>query len=231
MFTLRQGFQQLPGEVVDGARRGRAEVELPGAGARQRNEILHRFHRQRRVDDEHVDPAGCQRHGSEVPVRVVGYLLAHEREEPQRIAVEQHRVAVGRRFRDHVARDDAAAAVLHDDLLAERCRQPLRDEPRDEVAAAAGLGRHDAHGFGREVLRTRTCRRKEDARSCKAQHALRDRDRPVSRLHHLSWIPASRMTLPILTTSSLINGRQLRGRAAHGLEAHVRQALLRVGPL
>jgi hypothetical protein len=116
-----------------------------------------------------LTPRACQRHRREVPVRVVRHLLAHEGQQPQRVAVKEQRVAIRRRLCDQVSRDDAAAAVLHDDLLAKGRRQALRDEPRDEVAASAGFGCHDAHGLRWILLRVRCARDGEngcEAASC-----------------------------------------------------------------
>ena len=71
---------------------------------------------------------------------------------------EQERVAVRRGFGSELDAEAAAGAgtVVDHDLLAERFRQPLTDEAREHIRAAAGRIRHDQRdgvigiGFSRE---------------------------------------------------------------------------------
>ena len=64
------------------------------------------------------------------------------------------------RSRHELRRDDPAraAAVLNDDLLAEAGGQALRDQPRREIGASAGLRGDDANDFGRISLTGRVHR-------------------------------------------------------------------------
>jgi hypothetical protein len=59
----------------------------------------------------------------------------------------QQCVAVGRRARHRLQREIAAAArsVVDDDRLAQPLREPLTDQPRNDVGRAAGADEHD-HG-------------------------------------------------------------------------------------
>ena len=87
--------------------------------------------------------------------RVVGQL-GIERVRARERAVDQDRVAVGRRLRHHVGADRAAGAgaVLDDDILSELPADLLHHDARDDVARTARTERHD-HGdvARRPVLR------------------------------------------------------------------------------
>ena len=84
-------------------------------------------------------------------LRVVAQVVEQARRRQQRDVVDQNRGAVGRRTRDAVVGDRAAAAdhVLDEDGPAERARHLLADEARHRIGAAAGRVRdHERHVLG-----------------------------------------------------------------------------------
>ena len=119
------------------------------------------------MDHQHGDAARSERHRCKVPLRVVGHLLAHEREEPQGIAVYEKRVPIGSGSRHGVARNHAAGPVIHDELLAESSGQSVGGEPCDEIGARPGFGGHDAHGF-RWIFLCSGQRRHSDDGGCRS---------------------------------------------------------------
>ena len=89
-------------------------------------------------------------------------------------ADQQQRVAVRRRAHDRLGADIAAGArpVLDDEWLAEPLRQPLADQARDDVGAAAGgKADDDAHRPRRIGLRPRDARdgRQRGSARCQMQ--------------------------------------------------------------
>ena len=89
--------------------------------------------------------------GSNAVLRVVAQVGEQARRRQQRDVIDQDRGAVGRRARDAIVGDRAAAAdhVLDNDGLTERARHLLADEARDRIGAAAGrIGDHQRHGLG-----------------------------------------------------------------------------------
>ena len=106
----------------------RCVVELAGLRFRERDQLLHRFHRQRRMHDEDVRQRREARDRREVAHRVERQLLVQARIDRERRGDHEQRVAVGRRFRDDLGAVEAARAgtVVDDDRLAERVAQALR---------------------------------------------------------------------------------------------------------
>ena len=91
-------------------------------------------------------PLATMRDRNEIRDRIVGQRLegigiGDERGRGR----EQEGVAVGRRARRRLRADRVAGArpVLDDDLLAERARQPVAEQPADDVGRAAGGLRDD----------------------------------------------------------------------------------------
>ena len=160
---LRAGddVEELAREVVRGAGAARAEVERAGLGFREGDELLQVLRRQRRLRDHHVRHRRDQAHRREVLHRVVVDLRVQRRADGERRRDQHDGVAVGRRPRRRLGADVAAgaAAVLGHHRLAEARRQPLGDQPAEDVGAAAGRERQDeadrARGPG--VLRLCQC--------------------------------------------------------------------------
>ena len=77
-------------------------------------------------------------------------------------AIEKKRIAVGRRPRDRLGGDiGAGAAFIDDEILVEPRRQPLAEEPRDDVGRAARRKAVDpAHRTGRIIERRRRARQR-----------------------------------------------------------------------
>jgi len=110
------------------------------------------------VDRQH-DGRG-DRHGDRLEVleRIVGDRRIERRIDHEVRAVDQERVAVGRRLRGAAGADVAAGAadVLDIELLAHLLGQLRRDHPREQVGRAAGCERNDhAHRSRRVALRPR----------------------------------------------------------------------------
>ena len=108
------------------------------------------------MHDEHARLPAGHRHGRKILYRIPRNLFAHERQQPHRAGVDEQRVAVALGPGNDLDRSDAA--VIHDHLLAKAGRQPLREQPRDQVGAAAGFGGDHAHGLDRVILRRRDVR-------------------------------------------------------------------------
>ena len=91
------------------------------------------------IHHEHAHREDAARHGSEIA------LVARARVErgidgDRRVRAHEEGVAVARRARHGLRADRAACAgaILHDELLAQRIGERLREEPREGVCAAAG---------------------------------------------------------------------------------------------
>lgn len=93
----------------------------------------------------------------EILQRAIRQLLVQTRVDGQHAGItQQQRVAVRRRARHQFRPDDAAgaAAVIHDNLLAERLLQFQRNNTAHDVRAATGRLRHNkAHRFSGVGLR------------------------------------------------------------------------------
>ena len=91
-------------------------------------------------------------HRDDVALDVEGQVFVQRRRVGNADALQQQRVAVGRGLGGDLGGDHAAAAgaVVDDDLLAQTVGQFLREQPRDDVGAAArGGSREHAHrAFG-----------------------------------------------------------------------------------
>ena len=139
--------EQLCGEIVLGARRRRAGIE-PAGCLGERDQLGDGLRRKGRVRHHHDGGRGDEADRPEIPRHVVA-RLGIEAGVDRRGPACRHRqgVAVGRRPRRGPRADHAggAAAVLDDDLLAERRRKPFGGDAADRIDAAAGRERHD-HG-------------------------------------------------------------------------------------
>ena len=152
----RHPVQQLPGEVSGRpVARGR-EVELSRARFRVSNKLGHGRHRHLGVHHQHVRRRGGERHRREIPDRIVGQRLVEIRHDAHAgAAVKEQRVAVRRRPRDEFRADDAgrAAAIVHDQYLAQALAQPGCHRPQHEVQSASWRIRNDDADRPRRILR------------------------------------------------------------------------------
>jgi hypothetical protein len=76
---------------------------------------------------------------------IIGQAFIDERRRRDRVAGEQHRVAVGRRLRDDIAGDGGigAGTILDDKILTEIRAELGGDSARQHVGTAAGCETHD----------------------------------------------------------------------------------------
>ena len=82
------------------------------------------------------------------------------------------RVTIGRRMRGSGGAGVAAGAraIFDDEILAERCRHPVEQDARDDIAGAAGGERHE--NLDRPVgigIRRRHCRHDDGRNSGRAE--------------------------------------------------------------
>ena len=197
-----QRVQRLGGEVRIAADAEARIGDLARALARQRDQFLHRLHRQRRMHEQRERCIGQVGDRDQVADRIVGQLRVHRRRRGDMAdRAEQHRVAIGRRTHDEVHADGAgrARAVLDHERLAQLLGHLLHDRPRDEVGVATGRRRDDdAHGLRRPGgcgnLRGRRCgdarEQQRDASQAGAEaqggrrHGERPGERPGPRRFH-----------------------------------------------
>ena len=132
-------LEELAGEMRGGAVAAGGIGERAGLRFCERDQLLHRLRRHRRMEDED------HRRGGEVN---------HRREVLQAVIDGEHRVAVRRRPRDELGADDAARAgpVLDDELLAERGAELGREDADENVGAAAGREWHDQADRPRRII-------------------------------------------------------------------------------
>jgi hypothetical protein len=116
------------------------------------------------VDDHDQGFAGDARDRSNVAQEVEAEIGIERGADRVGRTDEQQRVTVGRRPHDRLGGDiaGAARAVLDHDRLPEPARQPLRDQPPENVVrAAGGKADEETHRLGRIGLRRchpRQCR-------------------------------------------------------------------------
>ena len=130
-------------------------------GFGERDELLHRLDRYRRMNDEDVRRVHRARHGREILQRIERQIAIERRIDRERgDRAHEDRVAVGRRFRGELRRDIArgAGTVVDDHLLAEPFAQLRRQRARRRVRAAARR-ETDQHAdrFGRDIRLPRRC--------------------------------------------------------------------------
>ena len=132
-------FQKLAGEVMQRADAAGAVVELAGPGFRERDVFLEIRDRQILVHQHHQRQAADDGDVAEVLARIV-WLVRHQRR-VDRLRSDrggEPGVAVGRRLRDRVRADDAAAAgpVLDQERLAELLLKFVGDGAGQDVGRA-----------------------------------------------------------------------------------------------
>jgi len=150
--------QTLLEHLADQVRRrpdaGRRVVELARVRPRERDQLLHRFHRQPGIDDQQIGGGPKRSDRCEAFDGIVVHVLVDQWADDERAGVaEEQRVTVGIRLRDGACPDGAPGArpIVDDDALPEDRRQALSDQTRHHVG--------------------RTCRRETD----------HDPDRPIGK--------------------------------------------------
>ena len=154
----RHRAKQLAGDMHRAAVTRGGVVELAGAGTRQVNQRAHRFRRHRRMHHQYVGGFGDRGDGRKV-AHIRRHAVAHKRQQPEGLAAEQKRIAVGRGFGRHIGRQQAA--VFNNHLLAERRTERPGNQTRREITATAGPRRDDAYMRGRPRLRPQRARQQQ----------------------------------------------------------------------
>ena len=160
----------------------------------------------------HHDEAGRtrgKRNGRQIPQRIERNFL-QQRHHPQTAAVEEQRVAIGRRRHDDLGGDDTGRAVVDDYLLAEAGREPLGNESGDEVGRTADRRSDDAQRPGRELLRIRCTAERDSA-------GWENREQTTGHRAESQAVPATPMSRPFGSLSS-------RPPAGFGLDAIPRRS-------
>jgi hypothetical protein len=153
-----------------------AYCKLAGLRFRERNQLPDVARGEAGMRAQHQRPLRDQRDRREVFHRVERQFV-QARIHRERRRRDQQRIAVGRRFRNHVDADDAVGsrAVIGDDLLLPDVGQLMREDARDDVVAARrGKRNQKAHGPVRKsfVGACRLCER------CDGGHAQRNGNQP-----------------------------------------------------
>ena len=145
-FHSRHGVEQLAREVRRRAVPRGGEVDLARPCSCERDQLLHRPRRKRRMNDQHVGCGRGERDRREILDRIEGHFGEEARVDRERSRrAHQDRVTVGRGLGDDVGADIAARAgpVVDHHLLREAHGESLRDRARDDVGAAARGKGHD----------------------------------------------------------------------------------------
>ena len=177
-FCFRHQVEQLAGQMRAATVTGGTEIQFTRLGLRQLDQILHRVHRQRRIDHQDLRSGGSQRDRRQVALRIIGQFFVQTRIDTEGTADQQHRITVGSCARHQLCRQHtatAAAAIVDDKLLAELLGQFTRDHARHKVGVAAGrLGNDESH---------RPCRVCAGARIGSRRNTARERNRGCGNCH------------------------------------------------
>ena len=161
-----------------GARGG--VVERAGLRLGERDELLEVLRRHLRIDHHHELGIVERRHRHEVAHQRIRLVRKQRLVRGERVGDGEQRVAVRRRFRDHVGADHRGRAgpVLDDHRLLELLGQGLRDLAAEYVARAAGAERrNDLDRAGRIVLCAAGAARGDGAaRATRARDSFDNRD-------------------------------------------------------
>ncbi len=148
-------LEELDGEMTDGRRAERSDVDLARIGLRVGDEFLEVLDRKLWAHVQDQRQLGQPRDQRDVAQEIERQRLQRHVDGVGRRG-EEKRVAVGRRTDDGLGADIGAAAgpVVDDHRLAEPLGQPLSHQARNEVGGAAGRIGHDpAHRPRRVALR------------------------------------------------------------------------------
>ena len=140
------------------ARAGRGVVEVPGLALASAISSPNVLCRHVGMHDQHVGDAGDLGDRGKILAGIVARLLGHRGQHRDGARAHQQRVAVGGRIAHRLDADDAAAAatILDEEVLSV-LRQFLRENPRQDVGAAAGRGIDDELDRPRRIVGLRKC--------------------------------------------------------------------------
>jgi len=154
------------GEVEPVADAGRAERDLAVGAARQRDQLLHRAHRQAGIDSQNIGFGDREiAHGLEVANYIERQLFVEARIDHERARRHQERVAVRRRFRHRLRAENAVRAgpVLDHEGLSGLSGKLLANDAADHIGRAAGGKGHDHPHRLTGILRRRGRDRAQDS--------------------------------------------------------------------
>ena len=144
---LRAGhdLEHFAAEVRQRAGAAGAVVEAVRRGLRVGDQVLQRFHRQRRVDHDQLRRRADQRNRLEVAQRHVSGFVEQRVDHDRRDAADHQRIAVGQRFGRDLGAEAAAGTgtVVDHHALVPRLDQLLADDAGDDVGGAARRVRRD----------------------------------------------------------------------------------------
>ena len=167
--------EQFGTQMRRGADTGGGEVHFARVGLAVGDQLRDVLHRKLRRDHQHLRRRADDGNCLQLLEQVVGHARLQGRIDHDRRVHQHERVAVWRRARDGVGAADAAGAgpVLGDHRLADRIAEMLGDLPADVIDdPARRIGQHQLDRLGRESLRRRACRQREQQGGGK-QHAVR----------------------------------------------------------
>ena len=141
---LGQPLEPLDADVLGGVGPDAGDRQLGRLGACRVHELRKRAIGRRGIDDDELRRRDQIADRLEARQRIVVHL-AQDRADDDAVVVDQQRVAVRRRARHRLGRDDAAGArpALDDDRLAFRAGDVIRQDADQKVDAAPGRNRDD----------------------------------------------------------------------------------------
>ena len=152
-------LEQLRRDVGDGADAAGAVAELAGVGLQVGDQLLHRLHRQRRIDRDRGRGGGEDRDRRDLLERVIGLVVGAFAQDQRAGRADQQRVAVGGLLRHVVERDRraAAGAVLDHDIAERATRaRSAQMRPMTSCTPPAEVGTIRWIGLlGKDALRAR----------------------------------------------------------------------------
>jgi len=183
-------FEQFAREMASAPDTGRRHVDLAWIGLGIGNELGDRRGRNGWIDHQDEGTAGDACDRCDVADEIEPETAVERRVGGIRRSRQEQSISVGRRIHDRLRGDvrSSARPVLDDEGLAEPLRQPLSNQPRDDVVPA-GRGKADdkAHRPGRIGLRPRDPRHRGAGGSARCQmeelssvgkfHAISSRNR------------------------------------------------------
>ena len=181
LVKLEIELEQFGGELRRGAETGIGDGIFARIGLQQRDQFLDRLGRNRGMREHDIRRCAGQCDRCEILVRIVGIVGVKARIDHEARTRHQDRRAVGRGTGDLGHADIAAGAgtVLDIELLAEALRQLVGQQPRHEVArAAGGERRDDLHRMGGIGDRGKARAGPDQARRTTPAHARRKSSRP-----------------------------------------------------
>ncbi|MHC2720714.1 hypothetical protein ACVMGE_003201 [Bradyrhizobium diazoefficiens] len=148
-------LHQFAEQMIGGAGAGRGHRQLTGLALGEVDEFLEIVGLDGGMHLEHQRRHRDGRDRQEILLPVIGIALVDlGREQHRAVGADEQRIAVGRRFRESLARDHAAGAglVLDDEGLTELFLELVGDDARGAVDIAAGRIGHDQLDAARRPL-------------------------------------------------------------------------------